>query len=674
MNLEFIDIQSLSAMRNAISEITDLSFSIYDSMGGLLTPPKNGDRLLSQITSYSSGREEYEAFIRKGISKAAIRNDTSILMGPAAQHYLFIPINLSNLILVLVSNPFYLQKNDFEQFLAKNGPRFGISLSSLESWSGLIRIIDYASVQKMSQPVKSLFEAILKSSYERNLNHKRYQWTKTLIDVLFNIQLPVPSEEVYSLVLDAILFLFNVDTASIMIREKGSFKTAMASGRLREDTGSLRIKDNKLLSQSIETLRLASTNDIMEISALGFPDSVTSVQIFPRISCDNTYGILLVYNSILSREESYSILEFLKIVSLVLKNLSLQNAYNKCVNSIEVLNIASARLCPKLHDPDGLYEAIVDTATDLIKAEKGSLMLPENDGLTIKAVKGINKWLTQDIRINAGEGVAGKVFNEGKPFLAKDVETLDPLYPKPRRHYKTGSFISVPLTCNAERMGVLNVSDKTTGEEFTELDLNLLNYFASYASIALKVSGYRNLAEHMKELSITDHVTGLFNRRYLEERFTEEINRSERYNLSFSFGIFDIDDFKLFNDTEGHLAGDAILKELARISLASSRVYDVICRYGGEEFAILMPQTGKDEAYNIAERIRKNIKEGFTARWEKFPRSSITISMGIASFPEDGKSAGELTKNADAALYKAKASGKDKTLIHKKQTESSDSI
>ena len=664
MNLEFIDIQTLSALRNSISAITDLSFAIYDSMGGMLVPPKDDDRLLVQVTSYSSGREEYETFIRKGISKAAIRNSTSILMGPADQHYLFIPVNLSSLILVLVSNPFYIRQDDFAQFLAKSGPRYGITISSMEMWSGMYKVKDYLSVQNMAEPVKSLFETVLKSSYERNLNHKRYQWTKTLVDVLFNIQLPVPENEIYSLVLDAILFLFNVDTASIMIRDKGSFRTIMSSGRLRDDIGSLRIKDNQLLSQPIESLRLASTNDIVEISALGFPDCITSIQVFPRISSGDAYGVLLIYNSILSREESYSILEFLKIVSLVLKNLSLHNAYDKCVNSFEVLSVASERLGPKILDQDALYEAIVDSATDLIKAEKGSLMLPENSVLTIKAVKGINKWLTQDIKITAGEGVAGKVFHEGKPFLAKSAESIEPFFPRPRHHYKTGSFISVPLTFDSERLGVLNVSDKTSGEDFTEVDLNLLNYFASYASVAMKVSGYRDLAEHLKELSITDHVTGLFNRRYLQERLAEELNRSERHRLSFSFVIFDIDDFKLFNDTEGHPAGDAVLKELARVALASSRVYDIICRYGGEEFAILMPQTGKDEAYRVAERIRKSIKENLTAEWQRFPRSSITISLGIATFPEDGKSAGELIKNADAALYKAKASGKNKTFTH----------
>jgi diguanylate cyclase (GGDEF)-like protein len=167
----------------------------------------------------------------------------------------------------------------------------------------------------------------------------------------------------------------------------------------------------------------------------------------------------------------------------------------------------------------------------------------------------------------------------------------------------------------------------------------------------------------MKELSITDHLTGLFNRRYFQERFTEEIHRSERYNLIFSLAIFDIDDFKLLNDTEGHPAGDSVLKELSRIARECLRANDVLCRFGGEEFAILMPQTHKDEAFIVTERIRNSIKESLVYRFKKFPRPGITVSIGLASFPEDGKSVNELIKNTDIALYKAKESGKDRTVL-----------
>ena len=194
--------------------------------------------------------------------------------------------------------------------------------------------------------------------------------------------------------------------------------------------------------------------------------------------------------------------------------------------------------------------------------------------------------------------------------------------------------------------------------------MTLLRSFASYASIALERSMYYNLADQMRGLSITDFLTSLFNRRYFEERFFEELQRSERHNLSFSLAIIDIDDFKLFNDTEGHLAGDDVLKNIANIAKESLRVIDVIARFGGEEFIVIMPQTEKEEAFLVAERIRKSVKEQLPHTWKVFPRENITITAGVATFPSDGKDRKELIRNADKALYKGKMEGKDKTALY----------
>jgi diguanylate cyclase (GGDEF)-like protein len=666
INPELFDVQSLSLIESPVSEITDLSFSVYDSNGVLLIPPKDEDKLTAQIKSYI--KKEYEEFIRNGIEKAVMRNDPFLHKGPASEHHVFISVSVNNFKLVFVSNAFYLTRDEFEDFLIKNGVRFGLLPSHLESWLEVIKIKDFPTVQKMAALIKPIFETFLRFNYERNLSYKNYRWAKTLIDVVFSIKLPATTEEVYSLIIDAVLFLFSVDTVSIMVKEKNYFKPTLSSGRLRSNVKFLYLEEsNPMISQSIEDCKPAYTNDVVEIMRFGFPDTITSVHIFPLSHSGITYGLVVIYNSIISAEESLSILEFCKLASLVLKNLTLQNAYDKCFDDLEILNIASTKLTLQFHNPEALYEAILDTATNLFKAEKGSLMLPEDNSLVIKAVRGINKWLAQDIRVKIGEGIAGKVFKDGIPLFAKDIEKVKLPYIKPKRRYKTGSFISVPLKFGSETIGILNISDRTSGEEFTERDLNLINHFASYASIALKVSNFYNLVEQMKELSITDPLTGIFNRRFLRERFIEEIHRSERYGAIFSLAIFDIDDFKLFNDTEGHLAGDTILKELSRIARRCIRLNDILSRFGGEEFAILMPQTNKEEAFVVAERIRKSIKESSLHKWGKFPRPSITVSTGIASFPHNGRSMDELIEHADIALYKAKSMGKDKTVIYTDQ-------
>lgn len=129
--------------------------------------------------------------------------------------------------------------------------------------------------------------------------------------------------------------------------------------------------------------------------------------------------------------------------------------------------------------------------------------------------------------------------------------------------------------------------------------------------------------------------------------------------------MIDIDDFKLYNDTEGHLAGDEILKHISNIAKESLRVIDIIARFGGEEFAVIMPQTDKEEAFLVAERIRISIKERLPHTWKNFPRDAITISIGVAAFPSDGKDSKDLINSADKALYMGKKEGKDRTVVWK---------
>jgi diguanylate cyclase (GGDEF)-like protein len=368
-----------------------------------------------------------------------------------------------------------------------------------------------------------------------------------------------------------------------------------------------------------------------------------------------------MFNSVLHREDTDIISDLCRLIGSLLGFIELKDSCKKCLREIDVLNAAAIRLIT-VKEPDMLYEAILDTSIHLTEAEKGSLMLVDDtSSLTVKAAKGINKRLLSEIRIRPGEGIAGWVLREGTPLFIDDIEKSESgFYRRPK--YRTGSFISVPLKIGEETIGVLNISDKISGEVFSEDDLSLLRSFASYASIALERSTYYSLAGQLKELSITDSLTGLFNRRYFEERFIEELHRSDRHGLSFSLAMIDIDNFKLFNDTEGHLAGDEVLKYIANSAKECLRVIDVIARFGGEEFAVIMPQTEKEEAFLVAERIRNTVKEQFPCARTAFPRDFITVSIGISTFPHDGKERKDLIRHADKALYRAKMEGKDRTI------------
>jgi diguanylate cyclase (GGDEF)-like protein len=282
--------------------------------------------------------------------------------------------------------------------------------------------------------------------------------------------------------------------------------------------------------------------------------------------------------------------------------------------------------------------------------------------LVIKAVEGVNRWLVQDVEMVKGEGIAGKVFREGKSFFVKNLDEITLPDFKPRERYRTGSFMSLPLASGSDTMGVLNITDKRTGEEFTERDFYLLSEFASSSSVALKICSDHALAGRIKEHSVIDALTGLSNRQHFLKRLKEEIRRSERYGTIFSLAIANIDDFRFFNEKEGRLAGDSVLTEIAGIARDSVRGYDILSRFGGEEFGILMPHTGKGDAFGVAERMREKIKNSLMFRWREIP--VITASIGIASFPHNGKDIEELTESVETALYKAKSTGKDKTVVY----------
>jgi diguanylate cyclase (GGDEF)-like protein len=166
----------------------------------------------------------------------------------------------------------------------------------------------------------------------------------------------------------------------------------------------------------------------------------------------------------------------------------------------------------------------------------------------------------------------------------------------------------------------------------------------------------RKQNEELELLSTSDALTGLHNRRSLTQRLAAELSRSYRQKTSFTVLMADVDEFKKYNDAYGHPAGDEVLKRVANILLSCTRAVDCTARYGGEEFAVLLTDTAGDEALEVAERIRSRVAEG------EFPSRKITLSIGMAEFPQDGFTADVVISNADEALYEAKRGGRNRVV------------
>ncbi len=661
--MELLDIDNLFSLQAHLSNLTGLYLSVYGEKGNIILPPVKENKLLSSIKSTAKGREEYNEFVKNHIEKSIYRSDISLFKCPAGQYHFLVPLHIENSVFILTGGGVYLSAEDFENFYKKDGSSYGLPPHQMKSWYSEISIRDYSDIQNTARHIHSIFNLVLSCGYSSSINEKRYRLMKTVLSLISDIKLDKQANEVYDMLVDILLFLFNADSISIMMKDNDVFIPKKTAGRLKDHLQSVSIKVTGIISEVIEKERPVYSESVMDLLRLGFSDDVTSLHAFPIISEDSVIGLLGIFNSDISQEDADILLEICRIIGFIIGLTERHELYSKCMKEIDALNTATLRL-NQAKEPDMLYEAILDASVYLTEAEKGSLMLADDTSyLTIKAAKGIHKRLFNEIKIKAGEGIAGKVFSEGILLMVDDIERNDLFGFRKRTKYRTGSFISIPLKIGEKTIGVLNISDKITGEVFSKEDLSLLRSFASYASIALERSNYYTLAGHLKELSITDSLTGLFNRRYFEERFFEELHRSDRHNLSFSLAMLDIDDFKLFNDTEGHLAGDEVLKSIANIAKDSLRVIDVIARFGGEEFAVIMPQTEKEEAFAVAERIRKSIKEQLPRTWKVFPRDNITISIGLATFPFDGKDRKELIRNADKALYRGKMEGKDRTVL-----------
>lgn len=191
----------------------------------------------------------------------------------------------------------------------------------------------------------------------------------------------------------------------------------------------------------------------------------------------------------------------------------------------------------------------------------------------------------------------------------------------------------------------------------------ILQRYAYSAGLTLgNVDIYNYLHENyrsLKQQAITDGLTGLYNRRFFNEELEREMQRSYRHFLRMSLILLDVDHFKKYNDSNGHQAGDEVLKKVAAILREQTRVCDLECRYGGEEFALILPETNKEQALVIAEKLRHTVETTYFEHQEKQPLGNLTVSMGVATFPDDSIQIKELIEKADKGLYKAKELGRN---------------
>ena len=312
---------------------------------------------------------------------------------------------------------------------------------------------------------------------------------------------------------------------------------------------------------------------------------------------------------------------------------------------------------------DQVLKTVMEKVQELLAPDTWSLLLVDEktSELYFQIATGEAASKLKDVRLKMGQGIAGWVAQSGVASIVPDV-SKDPRFSgqvDAMTKMRTHSIICVPIRGKERVLGVIEIINLVGKREFDQEDMTLLQAMADYSAIALENAIH---VQRIHELTITDDCTDLYNVRHLNFVLDTEIYRSNRYQYEFSLIFLDLDHFKEVNDTHGHLVGSKLLREMAELISGSLRLIDYAFRYGGDEFVILLPQTGKESANVVARRLHERVNEKkFMA--EEGLNLHLTASFGLATYPPDATTKPEMIRLADEAMYLAKNTSRNSIAV-----------
>ena len=327
--------------------------------------------------------------------------------------------------------------------------------------------------------------------------------------------------------------------------------------------------------------------------------------------------------------------------------------------------IACSRLLSELErDRDRLLSNALEMFLELAGAERGSIMLKSARGDALEVVRrsGFPDELGRLDPVTLGESLAGDVALTGRPLLVEDVD------PPTRSHYQGQSFIIVPLMDRKNIVGVVNLTDRRGGEPFSQDDLDVVSMLANQVAVNL-INAEK--WDDLHRMAVVDPLSGLYNRRFFDRQISVEMERARRYDRQLTLALIDIDNFKAINDVNGYATGDAVICRVADAISKNFREVDVVTRWGGDEFAVLLPETGRPlpsslqagDSLNYVERVRRAVERTDFGAHIPSLTGRITVSGGVATYPTDADDEKRLFSMANQALLRAKRAGNNRVCV-----------
>lgn len=510
---------------------------------------------------------------------------------------------------------------------------------------------------------------------------KRSQRLAIINEIAFQMNQPAELETIQQMAVDSLAEALNITQVGLaMINSDRKNMTIVADhpgpGNKSVKGSMIPLENNPSMDYILEHKKSFLSTDAQHDPMLSTVNNfmvgqhIYSILIIPLIAGGEVIGTLgcdiINEKRILSQEE-ISLAEIL--TSLVAGRIELERLISKekkQASDLAMLYETSLAIT-KPYKISELHDQIIKNATWLLEASAGILYLKsDQEDIFECKVNFKNQYDPIGTKLHLGEGAVGIVAETAKPLIIEDYSKWDKKPPNFSKTKDKFSLLSVPVVYQSQVLGVIQILRESDKPVFVENDANLLSLFSNQVAITLENS---RLLNEVQELAIHDPLTGMLNRRGFAEIAEREIEMAQRFNHPLSLLFLDLDQFKPINDTHGHSVGDQILVGIANRCKNVLRSVDVVCRYGGEEFLILLMESNLQEATEIGKRIN-NVVKLYPFHTKAGP-INLTISIGAAQFENHMKSIDSLINNADIALYKAKSSGRDRVEVFLKSDSSS---